>query len=113
MNVYRQKGRGKDRCAKSDLLGELSRESFFCSKTCFVKFLDKVVKSSKVLFNAVLLKDENMREQKGFIFVIIKAMVLCGIISALSNCGGHYRYCVESAHFDAATESKSLTRENK
>ncbi len=32
------------------------------------------------------------------------------LIMSLVNCGGHYKYCIESAHYDSGTESKTLNR---
>lgn len=51
-------------------------------------------------------------KRDGIVGLIVKCLILCGIASGLTHCGGHYRYCVESAHFDAASETKSLTRDS-
>lgn len=34
-------------------------------------------------------------------------------IMGMMGCGGHYKYCVESAHYDAGFESKSLGKDKK
>lgn len=43
--------------------------------------------------------------------ILIRLLALIMMLLGLSNCSGHYKYCIASEHFDAGTESKSLGKQ--
>ena len=43
----------------------------------------------------------------------LKIAVIFWGVFYLVACGGHHRYCIESAYFDGASESKTLSKEAK